>query len=105
MRAQQTKARMAVRGCRRPCRLRGSGTSARKESRLTPRDASMRCLRAIVQRESRLPSPQVLLLFSQGETVKGPGPPVGRLSRGMAEVSGAGRVDVDFRVDEVDRCP
>src|SRR4051794_9648922 len=72
MRAQQTKARMAESGCRRPNRLRGSGTLARKESRLSPRDASMPCLRATVQRESGLPAPQELLLFSQAETVNGP---------------------------------
>src|SRR5262245_5330392 len=52
MMAQQTKARMAVRGCRRPWRLRGSGISAKKESRLLPSDASMLRLRAAVQRKA-----------------------------------------------------
>ena len=73
MMAQQTKARMAERGCRRPCRLRGSGTSARKESRLPRRDTSMRRLHATLPQERGLPSRESLLLFPQDQTVKSPG--------------------------------
>src|SRR3954447_275333 len=49
--AQHTKERTAERGWRRPCRLRGSGTSARKERRPPRMDASMRRLHATLPRK------------------------------------------------------
>src|SRR5271166_3145883 len=73
--AQHTRARMADRGCCRPSRLRGSGTVARKESRLPERNASRRLLREVLPGENRTSWPTDFLLFAQAQFVNSPGCP------------------------------
>src|SRR5271166_1903702 len=70
--AQHTRARMADRGCCRPSRRRGSGTVARKESRLPERNASRRLLREVLPGENRTSWPTDFLLFAQAQSVNSP---------------------------------
>jgi hypothetical protein len=70
--AQHTNARMAERGCCRPCRLRGSGTAARKDRRLPEGWASMRCLHAENPFCGRFPYRQNLSYPPQAKSVKSP---------------------------------
>src|SRR5271166_3656365 len=80
--AQHTRARMADRGCCRPRRLRGSGTVARKESRLPERNASMRLLREVLPGENRTSWPTDFLLFAQAQSVNSPDARPGRFEFG-----------------------